>query len=59
MPIIIRARDYGRWLDGAAGLDAMKDAMAPYPAQEMEAYRVSTRVNAPGVNDPSLIERAA
>ncbi len=58
MPVIIRPRDYGRWL-AVAEFESVAAVMAPYPAEDMEARRVSTRVNAPGNNDPSLIEPAA
>ena len=56
MPMILNREDEGRWLD-----HAVKDAptllslLAPYPAEEIEVYPVSRRVNAPVVDDPDLI----
>ena len=55
MPVILAAGDYARWLDVA-----LPDATAllqPYPADEMKAYPVSTRVNAPKNDDATLIDR--
>jgi putative SOS response-associated peptidase YedK len=33
-----------------------RDLLEPYPAEEMTAYPVSTRVNDPANDDPSLVE---
>ncbi|HZL25576.1 MAG TPA: SOS response-associated peptidase [Acidobacteriaceae bacterium] len=55
MPVILAAEDYARWLDVAqpnAG-----ELLRPYPADEMKAYPVSTRVNTPKHDDARLIER--
>lgn len=58
MPAIVRAEDYGRWLDPAfddvAGLQAM---IGSYPERLMEAYPVSRRVNSPASDGPELVER--
>jgi putative SOS response-associated peptidase YedK len=57
MPVILAAAEYSRWLDPnvqeAAALTPLLD---PYPADEMTAIRVSTRVNSPGHDDPSCVE---
>jgi putative SOS response-associated peptidase YedK len=45
MPVIIAAKDCDTWLTGTA-----RQALAllkPYPAEEMRAYPVSSRVNSP------------
>jgi len=55
MPLIIAPEDYDAWL-GAA--DA-KPLLRPYGAERMEAHPVSTRVNRPENDDPSLIAEEA
>jgi len=54
MPVILDPADYARWLD-AAQPDAA-ELLKPYPADEMRAYPVSTRVNKPANDDASLLE---
>lgn len=57
MPVIVRPEHYDLWLNPR--LDNTLD-LAPvfrhFPAAEMEAWRVSTRVNAPRNDDPSLLQ---
>jgi putative SOS response-associated peptidase YedK len=45
MPVIIAGKDYDRWLDRTVETAGVADLLKPYPAEEMEAYTVSTRVN--------------
>ena len=54
MPVIIAHETYARWLDPAN--ESPFELLAPYPAQNMIAYPVSTRVNSPKNDDPVLIE---
>ncbi|HKQ24029.1 MAG TPA: SOS response-associated peptidase [Burkholderiales bacterium] len=54
MPVIIPFERYARWLDLAD--ESVFDLLVPYPAEEMVAYPVSTRVNTPKNDDPALIE---
>ncbi len=57
MPAIVAPADYGRWLDTAnADVDAL---FAPYPADAMTYYPVSTRVNSVRHDDASLLDRVA
>jgi putative SOS response-associated peptidase YedK len=57
MPAIIAPGDYERWLDPANTDTAeLKQMIRPYPADQMRAYAVSTRVNNVRNEDPSLIE---
>jgi len=57
MPAILKPEDEKRWLAGGAPLsDEMKKMLRPYPAGEMEAYPVSSRVNSPDVDDERLIQ---
>jgi putative SOS response-associated peptidase YedK len=56
MPLIIPARDAPRWLD--RNEHDVRDLLQPYPAEEMNAYRVGTRVNSAANDGPDLIEPA-
>ncbi|MBV9848144.1 MAG: SOS response-associated peptidase [Armatimonadetes bacterium] len=59
MPIILRPEDEGRWLDGSvADTQSLLSLLAPYPADELETYPVSRRVNTPTADDPALVQRA-
>ena len=56
MPVILNREDEDRWLTGdTPSPGEMKKILAPYPAGEMEAYPVSSRVNSPDVDDERLI----
>jgi putative SOS response-associated peptidase YedK len=57
MPVILNPSDHDAWLDTrAAAPDEAKALLKPFPADEMEIYAVSTRVNSPRFDDPELIE---
>jgi putative SOS response-associated peptidase YedK len=46
MPVIIAPADYARWLDPSMSEpEQIEKLLVPYPADEMRAYPVSTRVN--------------
>jgi putative SOS response-associated peptidase YedK len=53
MPLILGLRDYERWLsdDPDPG-----DLMRPYPSEPMRMWPISTRVNKPENDDPSIVE---
>jgi len=54
MAVIVDPDDEETWLRGSP--DEAAALLDPYPADEMTAYPVSTRVNSPGVDAPELIE---
>jgi putative SOS response-associated peptidase YedK len=58
MPVIVAPSDYARWLDVASDAD-VTDLLAPYPADAMTWYPVSTRVNSVRHDDAALIEQVA
>lgn len=59
MPIILRREDEARWLDKSLNdTESLLSLLVPYAADEIEVYPVSRRVNAPVVDDPSLLVRA-
>lgn len=58
MPVIIPKQDEDIWLDSATqdqGL--LLKLLKPYPAEQMEAYPVSKRVNSPKNNTAACIEQ--
>jgi len=57
MPVIIATADYDRWLDRSIGTEGVADLLKPYPAEEMEAYTVSRRVNNVRNDAADLMER--
>ncbi len=54
MPAIVRKQDREAWLEGSQ--QEAWSVLQPYDPGLMVAYEVSTRVNAPKNNDPSLTE---
>ena len=54
MPLIVAPQDAPRWLD--RGVHEVSDLLRPFPAEEMTAYAVSTRVNSALNDAPDLIE---
>jgi putative SOS response-associated peptidase YedK len=56
MPVILEPKDYALWLDNKS-FDAtrLETLLKPYPAEKMEAYAVSNRVNNPKNADESCI----
>jgi len=60
MPVILDPEDHDLWLDPDFDQkDPLAELLRPYPADAMEAYRVSRRVNKPSNNEPSVLEPAA
>jgi putative SOS response-associated peptidase YedK len=57
MPAILRAEDLDAWLTGTP--DEARAVLRQYPADVMDAYEVSTRVNSVKNNSPDLIEPVA
>jgi putative SOS response-associated peptidase YedK len=52
MPVILPEAVHEAWLSGEAG----NEILTPYPADEMTAWPISTRVNSPRNNDTAVIE---
>lgn len=58
MPALLREEDEDRWLaPGRLPDRTVGDLLAPYPADLLEAYRVSRRVNDPSSEGEDLIRR--
>ncbi len=54
MPVIIPREAYDRWLSPIES--DPRDLLVPFPAELMKMWPVSTRVNAPGNDDPSILD---
>jgi putative SOS response-associated peptidase YedK len=56
MPAILEPKSYGRWL----GLEPDPyDLLITYPSEPMTMWPISTRVNKPENDDPSILDQAA
>jgi putative SOS response-associated peptidase YedK len=53
MPLILAPADYIRWLSDEPD---PHDLMRPFPAEPMRMWPISTRVNKPENDDPSIVE---
>lgn len=59
MPVILAPQEYDLWLDPAIQEgERLQSLPRPYPAEEMTAYPVSTRVNNPANDSPECVEPA-
>ncbi len=54
MPAILRAEDVEAWLTGTP--EQARAALIAFPAEHLRAYKVSTRVNSPKVDDEKLLD---
>jgi putative SOS response-associated peptidase YedK len=56
MPVILPPAEYARWLDPALqDQDLLTPLLVPFPPEEMLAFPVSPRVNAPSIDDVGCI----
>ena len=53
MPVILAPADYARWLGEEPD---PRDLMRPFPAEQMRMWPISTRVNKPENDNPSIVE---
>ena len=53
MPVILAPGDFPRWLGEEPD---PRDLMRPFPAEPMRMWPISTRVNKPENNEPSIVE---
>lgn len=59
MPVILPKGARDRWLDPTADLAELQSVLTPFPADQMEAYAVSTLVNSPRNDAPECIAPVA
>lgn len=58
MPVILDRAAESDWLDpGVQDTARLREMLVPYPAGDMEAYRVSPQVNSPANNGPECVAR--
>jgi putative SOS response-associated peptidase YedK len=58
MPVILPPENYDSWLrPEALGPEELSPLLVPYPADEMEAFPVSTAVNSPKNEGAHLMAR--
>ena len=58
MPVILKAKDYDQWLDEKENnTDKLQKLLVPFPAKEMDSYKVSKAVNSPSNDSADLIEK--
>ena len=53
MPLILAPGDYVRWLSEETD---PRDLLHPFPAEPMRMWPISTRVNKPEDDEPSILE---
>jgi putative SOS response-associated peptidase YedK len=53
MPVILSQYDHARWLGEEPD---PRDLMRPFPAELMRMWPISTRVNKPENDDPSILD---
>jgi putative SOS response-associated peptidase YedK len=56
MPLILAPKDYLRWLGEEPHPRAL---MRPFPAEPLRIWPISTRVNKPENDDPSILDPVA
>lgn len=54
MPVVLPKGVESEWLSSSP--DVRKELCQPYPENDLTAYEISTRVNNPGNDDPTVIE---
>jgi len=59
MPVIIPAESFDPWLDDSADQDFIHSLMVPYPADQMDAWPISTAVNNARNKSPAVIQKLA
>ena len=56
MPVILPPSTYSLWLDTTVrDVEPLQALLTSYPAEQMTAYPVSTRVNNPAYDSPECI----
>jgi putative SOS response-associated peptidase YedK len=56
MPVILHPQKYAAWLIQESWENSLQPLLVPYPASEMESYRVSSEVNNPKNNIPACLQ---
>ena len=59
MPVILRSRDYDRWLDREETERLPLDLLRPYESEEMEVFEANQKVGNIRNNGPEMMRAAA
>lgn len=59
MPVIVPADSWDAWLDDSADFDFIHSLMVPYPADQMDAWPISTTVNNARNKSAAAIQKLA
>lgn len=59
MPVLLRREQWDAWLDPQSDLGDLQELLGPAPEEDVERFRVSTRVNSVANNDAELLTRLA
>lgn len=57
MPVILKQEQLSFWLDPQQDYEQVQSHLTAFPSAEMECYPVSSMLNSPKADTPSLIER--
>ena len=57
MPVILPREHWRPWLEATTPQEVLVPMLQPYPADLMEAYPVTRKVNQPGFEGPECVER--
>jgi len=55
-PVILHEEDESMWLDASAPLAEVTDVLTPYPAEELNAYPISSAIKNPRSTGPELLK---
>ncbi len=56
MPVIVPTRRFATWLDARTPEPAIQELVQPYPSERMQAWPISTRVNAVEQDDAGILD---
>jgi putative SOS response-associated peptidase YedK len=59
MPVVIDREHFGRWLDVSQPVEALTPLLRPSPADGMERFALSKRINFVKHDDPECLEPRA
>ena len=55
MPVILKPEDEKKWLNLTTSQEELDQLMIPFPAEEMNLYKISTLVNSPANDTPEIL----
>ena len=56
MPVIVQKKDREQWLDPGASTEELQALLKPYPAHDLELFKVSDKVNSPKNDSPDNLK---